>query len=43
MIFEGPFGWGDGTAMTNSLKADNPTSVNLGSAAVTVTTALVLA
>jgi len=43
MIFEGPFGWGDGTAMTNSLKADDPTSVAMSSAAVTVSTALVLA
>ena len=43
MIFEGPFGWGDGTAMTNSLKADDPTSVAMSGAAVTVSTALVLA
>jgi len=42
MIFEGPFGWGDNTAMTNSLKADNPTSVAMTSAACTVSTALVL-
>ena len=44
VIFEGPFGWGDSTAMTNSFKAANPSTVNVSSAgAATVTTALVLA
>ena len=44
VIFEGPFGWGDSSAMTASFKAANPSTVNVGSAgAATVTTALVLA
>ena len=43
MVFEGPFGWGDNTAMSASLVADNPTSVSMASSACTVTTALVLA
>ena len=44
VIFEGPFGWGDSSAMTASFKAANPSTVNVSSAgAATVTTALVLA
>ena len=44
VIFEGPFGWGDSTAMTASFKAANPSTVDVSSAgAATVTTALVLA
>jgi len=44
VIFEGPFGWGDSSAMQTSFKADNPSSVNVGSAGTAaVTSALVLA
>ena len=43
MVFEGPFGWGDNTAMSASLVADNPTSVSMAAAVPTVSTALVLA
>jgi hypothetical protein len=44
MIFEGPFGWEAASGdMQVSLRADNPTSVTLTAAVVTVTTALALA
>jgi hypothetical protein len=43
MIFEGPFGWGTGAEMQVSLRADDPTTVSMASAATTVSTALVLA
>jgi len=44
MIFEGPFGWGDSTAMVTSFKADNPSTVDVSSnGTATVTSALALA
>ena len=44
MIFEGPFGWEAASGdMQVSLRADDPTSISLTGAAVTVSTALALA
>ena len=44
MIFEGPFGWEAASGdMQVSLRADNPTTVTLTAAVVTVSTALALA